>query len=503
MTRKCLAAITTLSGLTMAIALTIYFLPVPFCRYMCDDFVNAAITKSQGILGGIRYMYSYLAARFSTITLYNLYDALGLAAVPWTPVLGLLAMLAALAWTLLQVMPRRPGRFQAALLISGLFLMAFLQMVPNLFQLLYWPAALLTYLSPIIGITLLAGCTIRIVRRGSVPSRHPWRERAVLWPAVLLVAGFTETYAVLMLAALGLGLLASLLLRQGRGQRLMIGLGAAAMTVLGLLIQVTASALTKRGDLKAVDLAPPAVIIASMKYGGELFISLLSNNLIPLLSMLLVVSFLYSRFQSGEESATPPLGQVLSRVGLAATAFFLVMTATMTPSFQALGRPPYNRVLTAPVWGFASLWLVVGVLLAPLWLQRSDSRSPRLRGLIRIVLVVAAFWGMLATAWGSLRQVHEYLPGMRRYALAWDERDQAIRKQLSEGKRDVLVNALPATWFILDGGAREVGPNPELWLNQSVAQFYGADSLVTPAQAARSRPRRKALRRKQQTVARQ
>jgi hypothetical protein len=503
MTRKWRMAITAASGLMTAAAIAIYFLPVPFCRYMCDEFVNAAITQSQGILGGIRFMYSNLTGRYSGITLYNLYSPLGFSAVPWTPVLGLLAFLAALTWMLRRMLPPRSGRLPACLLMSSLFLMVFLQLVPNLFQLLYWPASSINYLLPLVGITLLAGSAIRIVRRGAAPTLHPWRERIGLWLAVLLVAGFTETYAVLMLAALGLGLLASLLRHANRLNRVRLCLGGMAMTILGLLLQIKAPALTVRGDLKVIELGPLAVIIASFKYTGQLFISLLLENLVPLFTMLLAVSFLFSRMGPAAERERFPRKRVLARIGLAALAFILVMAATMTPSFQALGLPPYNRVLTAPVWVFASLWLVVGMLLAPLWPPRGSFRSPGVTKAVGTgLLASAALLGIMATARGSLIQVREYLPGMRRYAQAWDERDRSIRGQVADGKRDAVVNALPATWFILDGGAREAGPNPELWLNQAIAQFYGVDSLVTTAQAARTRPRRKAPRRRQQHTTR-
>lgn len=481
MKRKWLWITMVLMVLTVLAVLIIYSLPDRFCRFMCDDFVSATITQTQGVWGGISYMYVNLTGRYSVITVYSLYNMLGNAAVPWTPVLGLLLWLAALTWTLRQTLSARSGHLSLPLLAAALFMFYFLQLVPNLFQLLYWPTAMLTYLLPIIGITLLGGIGIRLARRKEWPPQHPWRERIVFWLAVFLVAGFTETYAILLLAALGFALLAVLLRRLRPLNRLLpLAGGGVLLTMISLLVQINSPGLTVRGDLKNVTLGPLAVVLASLSYAAHLAAAILIEQPIPLLTLLIVVSFLFSRFSDRPEIPEPSPARVGLRIIGAAVVAVLIMAASMTPSFQALGRHPYNRVLVAPIWVFATFWLVVALLLAPLWRRLNGIFPDRLRRTLGVPAGAIVLAGLLFTGWGSVAQVREYLPSMKLYAQAWDQRDLSIRVQLASGQRDVVVNALPAAQYILDGGARELGPDPDFWLNQTIAQYYGADSLVTP-----------------------
>ena len=481
MTRKWFWITMALAVLTAVAVLIVYSLPAQFCRFMCDDFVNTSMTQAHGVWGGICFMYVNLTGRYSVITLYNLYSLLGLSAVPWTPVMGLLLWLVALSWALRPARFDRSGRFFLQLLAAALFMLSFLQLVPNLFQLLYWPAAMLTYLLPIIGITLLGGIGMLLARRKEWLLQHPCWNLGGSWLAVFLVAGFTETYAILLLVALGFCLLA-VILRWLRPMNWLLPLtvGGVLLTVFSLLVQIKSPALMVRGDLKIVTLGPLAVVLASLSYAGQLAASLLVEHPVPLLSLLLVVSFLFSRFAAEPGIPEPSPARVGGRIMGAAVVAVLIMAATMTPSFQALGHRPYNRVLVAPIWVFATFWLVAALLLAPVWRRLNGVFPDRLHRPLGVLAGAMVLVALLFTFRGSLAQVREYLPSMKLYAEAWDQRDLSIRAQLASGQHDVVVNALPATPYILDGGARELGPNPDFWLNQTIARYYGADSLVTP-----------------------
>jgi hypothetical protein len=151
------------------------------------------------------------------------------------------------------------------------------------------------------------------------------------------------------------------------------------------------------------------------------------------------------------------------------------------PPLYGLGTAPSSRAYVMPMFVLVSTAGFWGALMG-VGLKRSSQRLAlplRFAGLAGIALLLVV--GPLASTWQILEQRHRFSV----YAAEWDARDQAIREAVAEGIREFEVTTLTVD---LGEMARldVIGSNPQDWVNQCAAEYYGLESLTarTPLQMA-------------------
>jgi hypothetical protein len=97
------------------------------------------------------------------------------------------------------------------------------------------------------------------------------------------------------------------------------------------------------------------------------------------------------------------------------------------------------------------------------------------------LVYIALFFGPIATINANLK----LLPTLRTYSILWDERDQVIRDAVNRGEKTLTVANFQnhkdlqgldnsSLWIVGD-----LEEDPDYWINQGAAKYYGLDKLST------------------------
>ncbi|HYY88860.1 MAG TPA: hypothetical protein VFA49_08690, partial [Chloroflexota bacterium] len=178
----------TLLAASLLLPLLVYGWTGGFSRYAADDYCWAGILNLQGVVQAQVHYYTGYSPRYTFTLLVTLAELVGPGIVPWLPAAAICGWLAALIWTLRQLLPSAgvPTPAVLALLIA----FATFQTTPDRAQSLYWQTGMLTYVLPLVLATLYVGWVAASTRSGA-----GWR---VAVSAVLTFAagGLSETYLI-------------------------------------------------------------------------------------------------------------------------------------------------------------------------------------------------------------------------------------------------------------------------------------------------------------------
>jgi len=161
------------------------------------------------------------------------------------------------------------------------------------------------------------------------------------------------------------------------------------------------------------------------------------------------------------------------RLVLLPAAGFALVTAACAPTVYAMNAYPDDRVIVVPQYVLVltvALWgLFAGRTLSallPAWRERMRFALPALA----VVVVIAAV-GLAAA--GSLTD----LPAEAGYAAQWDARHRSLQAQAEGGIVVLQTYALDAR-----AGLMELSEDPQGWVNQCMAGFYGVARVEALAQ---------------------
>jgi hypothetical protein len=442
-----------------------------FTRYMADDYCTAASARD-GLLAMQKHFYLGWSGRFAFTFTIGLVESLGVWVVPFLPGVLVAAFVAALAWAVSQFGCKWP----AALLLAELIAFAtFDDNKGGVFEAVYWQTGALTYLLPLVLMTILAGYLARLYFREG--------GRAGVWRLALCgllafyAGGFSETYLMTQTAALAVALAAcGTLLRRERRARVIAPFCA---VMLGSLLALAVVAAAPGNQVRQAALPPRiglvpaaaqslesafAFVCAEHNYPATAYVRL-AALLIPLL-----LAFFAPR--EGEVRGQVPT-EVRGRVPAAAIvvvplATFAVVLAGLFPSFYAMSRePPPRALLTTQFvlicglvcWG----WMLGAVL------RRAYPKPSRAVAAccVALALVMAAFPPYAAKR--TLAPVGR----ARSLAAIWDRRDAEIRAAVARGERRLTV---PADYNL--GGTDMMTGDAGWYVNECAAAFYGAETIT-------------------------
>jgi hypothetical protein len=426
------------AGLVVAFALPLlaYASVGWYARYVADDYCWAGVLRTHGFLQAQVHWYTLYSPRYAFTFLVNLVEIAGPAIVPFLPAAALGVWLVALTWTLTQLRLR----LSSALLLAELVAFATLHTAPDVAQSLYWQTGMLTYLLPLILLTILCGWIAQTLRRQVGPL-----ALGVCTALTFVAGGLSETYLIPQNVGLTLALLVAVAARHRRAALL---LGAALLGgVLSLAVIVLAPATTSRVGGEPADLwlsLSAAIATAALQVGRLV-------RHFPHVVVLCLAAPILLRVPA----LLPTRRVLLIATGIVA----ITLPFCYFPSFYASNGNPPARSLIVPGCLLIAYLVCVG---ASIRINLFESRR----------LAVAAAVLALVPIAGTLSIVPEHASAAE-YAALWDREDHNIRAAREAGHRELIVSPRPR--YLGEGF---VSTDKGDWFNACVARYYGLDSIA-------------------------
>lgn len=450
-------------ALLLALSLVSYFWLAGHAHPVADDFCYAAKARGQSLADWSFSEWMYWNGRYAS-NLLMLRNPLawspdflpGYRAVP----IALLLLTFLGCWFLLRRITRGALRIGQELLGALVFLLLYLNLMPDLGEGFYWYTGAVTY--QLGSILLLFHLGLLFVTPGSALLRFATLLANLLLAAV--ITGMDEVHMLVMLA-LHAGILAWRI-RQGRG-----GLGEAALLL----------AITGAGAL-LMYLAPGNAVRGAMFADtGRLFPSLGMSALQAvrfiggwvLSPALLTFSLLYLPVHGSLMDRLPGFGSLLRtpRWFAAAIPFLLVMACTF-PAYWSTGLLGQHRTINVACLFFVPLWFFN----LSLWLERPALRHlahlrlpPKALSLTLLLAVLA----VNATRNGLAAHLDLITGRAADYDRVMTGREAAMREAAEDPAASVLFTRLERPPLTL--------PNYEEqgvlhgWMLQCEARYFGAD----------------------------
>ena len=469
------AAALAASALLLAAPLLAHAYVGLFARYMADDYCSASALRTEGLLGMQKFFYVWWSGRFAFTLTVGVVELLGAGVVPYLPSALLALWLASLTWAVSQFRVVRPAA--AAFALAELIVFATLDdNKGGVYEALYWQTGSLTYLLPLVLLTILAGYLGRLYRRGG--ERVKGVSLLLCGALAFYAGGFSETSVVMQAAALAVALAACLWRRRAQGARLLGPPLAAAL--LGSLLALAVIALAPGNQVRRAALlsqsAPPpprslpaaagasiesalAFVLFEHNYQGTAHLRL-AALLLPL-----VVAFCRPR---GREAAQTPARAALT-IPVAALA---VVFACFLPAAYALSREPPFRALIVPQFVLVCALVSWGYALG-LVLRRLYPSPPLTLRVLAAVLVAVAL--AAAPAWAARKTLRQ-AGKARALAAIWDAQDAEMRAAAARGEERLTT---PVLYNI--GGTDLMTNDPTWYVNSCAAAYYGVKEIrATP-----------------------
>jgi uncharacterized protein DUF6056 len=454
-----------------------------FTRYMADDYCTASELHAQGFLQSQRYWYTSWTGRFSFTFLVSLAELVGPAIVPFLPTLALALWLIVCTWTIFQflVITRWPKQMVVALLLAELVVFATLNSTPNLVQSLYWQTGMLTYVAPLICLTLYVGILGSGFRR-NLQNRANSTLSILSIPLTFTAGGFSDSYVFLQTGGLLLALALSLICVPASYKRSILPLVCTGLA--GSLIALCIVVIAPGNQIRQSHFpVPPGLFWLTTRsfYHSAGFIAntIYFSPLTTLLSLALPASLaLHLHLTAPNYISKIDLKKTVRLLILSPMAAFSLILFSVLPSFYALSAFLPNRARIIPqfvlicvitFWGYNA-----GAVLAKLLLTKGLYASRLLLGGCIVVIALVILSPLTAA-----RRTLGLGPRARANALAWDNIDREIRAARERGEQDVVVPAIDDIEQRLGAHQTDLQleHDPQHWKNQCTAAYYGIRSI--------------------------
>ena len=460
----------------LILACLVYFVTVAFVgsysRYLADDYCTAGIFLSNGLIGAQKYWYTHWSGRYSFYFAVDVAEFGGVELVPFLPLGTLLVWWLTVGWFIYQAgrLRKWSSPIIRAVAWSGLIIYAALDGTPDIVQSLYWRTGMLTYIAPLIVLTGYFGLLLYQSRRFQSATTWPWMSLSFL--LTFVAAGFSETFAVvqtLLLCYVFIGCFAmgATTLKKNLLPTIVVGLLG---SVVGMIVMFIAPGNQFRQAYfsePSLILAVPLAVRFTIVYLQQIVLSL------PLMITLVISIFWGLRVQP--TSNLPPRSQNIIRLSLALLplmAFFLTLASFLPAAWgmsvslptRAIIIPQFILTCFIAVWGY-----LIGFLLTQSVFVKAHLNSRYFVGVSAVTMVVLIILGPISATSNTLALA----PPARSLAEFWDTRHELIQAAKATGTMDLEVPILPYSASLED-----IGPDPNHWVNNCVAQYYGIQSIV-------------------------
>jgi hypothetical protein len=454
-----------------------------FTRYISDDYFSIASLHEYGYWGAQAYWWGNWTGRYSFIALILFVDLFGLKAIPVLPALFQIFWLSSVSFAAYQLLPQNSfsGRLFLSFSLASVITWISLRSLVQYPEVVFWKTGICNYTVPPILFSLFFGLLYKRLQK-STPLRT--LEMIISLVLALIVGGFSETGVAVQITLLAGGIyFLALKNKPVKKNALLLLIPALIGSILALIIMsLSPGNLERAGNLDNVfqipDIAPR--FFTSFEQ-ALLFIPNWFSERTTLAGLTFLFGMLiYLVYSSSNQVVT--IRQIVSRYLETSIFIFFGIWAALAPSFVIRGYAPPERALLIAFFLVTCLVIFWGWLAATTLHLFLIKTNTYLLQLTTIGLVyIALFFGPVATISSNLK----LLPTLRTYSILWDERDQIIRDAVNRGEKTLTVTnfqkhkdlqALDNSSLWIVGDLEE---DPDYWINQGAAKYYGLDKLST------------------------
>jgi hypothetical protein len=449
-----------------------------YSRFMADDYGSATIARSKGIIGGMIYWYQNWFGRFSAIYLDGLFGSIGPGITPYVPPIVIAIWLTVLIIVIYQLTigMRKQSRYLAATLISTAILITAFEITPTVAQSVYWGQGMRTVVPPLILGTVYIG-VLQYYQNLDPPKKQPYYWFFLCGGITLIAGGFSETYLALQTSALAIVLLLLIFHIMPVSKRELTPLIASGF--IGSIIALVIVALAPGNQIRQAYYPPPPGLLQMLGIMGgstaRFYLRLLSTSYLKTISGIVTLSGVvgYSQYFSDHDNISEKnLKRIL--VLLPLSTIFLIYSSFAPGAYAMSGGPPF-RTWIIPVYVFVCSLSAWGYIVGKLIYKTHQHKENKHRKLW--VSMVCCFLVLyMGSAISATIRILQLEPEYSTYAAMWDESDELIRTAKNDGFTTVII---PETtnW----AGLKDIGSNPDHWVNQFVSNYYGIQVLIEPS----------------------
>lgn len=475
-----LRAVLILSAVSLLVGLSAFAYLGTFTRYGADDYCfSRRLMQTDNLLEATVVWYLNTSNRYTTMPLVGMSEWFGTSAIQYLPVLAIVAWVASLSWTMAQLARKLkfPHPWLVGFVLAGLIAFFSILEAPNRYQSLYWRSGMVTYFTPLIAFSLLAGLILAELWREQARSKSAWRTRlVVIWLGFFLAGGLSETALAIQGGALGFAILIVWFLphSETRNRALTLLVTALSASIIALVVIFLSPANALR--VRVFGEPPPVMdvlkfsLIYAWDFIRDTFTSLPTPTFISMLTAGLLGYILSSESEARSSWKTLVLFLIVVPVMMYLLIFF-----SMTPSMYGQRSFPGARALmvtrTVMVTGLLTFSFLAGALLRGQTLRMKS----RVRALVLTAGLLLFGLAALYPAYSTVTTFDESLYLYSRHAQQWDERDAYIRAAVASGATELVVVQINST-----GGVLEYKGDPRSWVNMCAAEYYGLKSLKAP-----------------------
>lgn len=450
-----------------------------YTRLMADDYCTSALGQREGLISGLMVTYQTWAGQFSNILFKNVAGLAGIGFVRLLPPILLIVWLLSTLWTFRQLLtavsaPRCPSLWMIVT-FAVVFFGSVIAIQPYSVQSLYWLAALVPYVSPLILFTLLVGI---IMRYAATLDDGRLAPIGILFTAIVafVAGGFSETYVILQGAALGMAWMVILV---GAPKTTWKRRTAVLLTV-ALIASVAAVAVILGAPGNAVRQSqfPPPLPLAEIVTGTIQYVfsffaaSLFLFAPLSVLTLIVASAAIAYRYRI-----------ILDTGSMRVPVLCLIAAFGIVVPYIALGmifvrQLPPARTYIIPIFFLSILIMRVGIWMGGrLAAAKATPQFSRVRE--RVVITVAVLL-TLASTWTALTPILRTITPFQRFAAEWDVTNAQITALAANGVRDVMLPPLQddiAPFIGLD----TLTSVSTYWVNDCAARYYGISTLTIQA----------------------
>lgn len=463
-----------LSNIVLLVPLLLHSYYGLFSRYLADDFCTAGQYLSQGFISSMHFWRLAWSGRYSFFFFINITHFIGQWITPYLTAIAIAIWLLAvylLMSQLLQII-RVSNTILPTLLLASIVIFSTLNGTPDIYQSLYWQTGLVTYVTPLLILTIYGALTLN---RISIETQTSWKGMVVSAGITFFAGGFSETYVTVQIVALLAFLMMVSLLLSGESRRsVMLFLSSGLVgAVVALILVVTAPGNSGRMSFMPERLVFPDLICLSLRntftFTKLSFYNNPISSSIALLVPALLALYLPIRKNRDESSTISQRNKAIPLLMGIPIIVYLLIAGIMAPSFYATADYPVGRALITAqfilVLAFTSWSLLLGIFFR--WcFRKTANHSP----IILLLIVLFLISGSITSSQQTLGR----LPDAQMFASLWDARDKNIRQEVASGATEISAASLPH----ISPGLAELSVDPNYWVNRCLASSYGLSKVI-------------------------
>lgn len=454
-----------------------------FTRYMADDYCTAWAVNKLGFIKSQAFWYQGWTGRFSFSFLVGVAELWGPTLLPLLPLTALACWLTATTWAVYQLasVVAWPRPLFTSLVAAELVIFATLTTTHHVVQSLYWQSGMLTYVPPLILLTIYVGLVSRALRLQKPPRAVSTQVTAA---AVLtfIAGGFSEAYVLMQTGGLLLGAFVCYRYAPATLRRVVLPIIVAGLagSVVAACILVAAPGNAIRQSYFPTPSNPIRLTLLSLYYAsGFIAYTIYLSPLTTLLSVALPALFGYRlRKVDPSQVVKPNRGKVTRRLLLLlAAGFVLVLLCTVPGVYGTSGFLP-ERARILPQFVVICVAILFGYFSGVEFSEWYSARKRISPWPIIIGSTVVAVLLVLSPLAAAARTI-SFVSRARKGASIWEQMDSEVWAAKRRGETDLVVPAVDDVESSLGAHRTELqlerdARNPK---NQCAARYYGVNSI--------------------------